>query len=149
MVVRWDCLAGPCVPIWQMSAASCLPLGSILAPEGYQQRTGAIACGSFFGGCILLEVDISWVSLCVPMRPGKNSVVAPFEFECLGELRASCPRLHLYVHAGFADAPTPPRPNTGRWAVCAPLPVCLGSADVYVWAPWASVLVLTRILLLP
>ena len=28
-------------------------------------------------GCILSGGDISWVSLCVPLRPGKNSFVAP------------------------------------------------------------------------
>ena len=73
----------------------------LLAPEGYRQRIGAVACtGSW--GCIITGDDIPWVSLCVPMRPGKNSFVAPFEFEY--PVRASCPRLRLYVLVGFADA---------------------------------------------
>ena len=58
-----------------MSAASCLPLGSI-----WRWTTSPIALervhvwGSW--GCLMSEGDTSWVSLCVPMRPGKSSFVA-------------------------------------------------------------------------
>ena len=65
--------------IWQTSAASCLPLGSIWRRRASNSALERLhVWGSW--GCIMLEGDISWVSLCVPMRPGKNSFVASFEF---------------------------------------------------------------------
>ena len=74
----------------------------LVALEGYQQHIGAFACGGAWG-CILSGGDIQWVSLCAPMRPGKNSFVAPLRIRMPRgpPVRTSRPCLHLYVLAGF------------------------------------------------
>ena len=57
---RWDCLAGPL--LWRRRASN----------SALQRKV----CMWDSSGCIMSGCDISWVSLCMPMRPGKNSVVA-------------------------------------------------------------------------
>ena len=85
------------------------------------------------GGCIMSGGDILWVSLCVPMRPGKNSFVARLRIRMP---RGPMPRVlslpALSVHAGFADARLHYlAPCNGGSAACALSPANLGSADVY------------------
>ena len=130
--VYWDCLAAPVGPMWQMSAASCLPLGSLWRRRA---TNSALECLHVWGsrGCIMSVGDIPWVSLCVPMRPGKNSFVAP--------LRIRMPRAPMLrvlsppappCACGFAAArPHYLAPCMSGWAACALSPVSRGLSGPY------------------
>ena len=96
--------------------------------------------------------DISWVSLCVLLRPGKNSFVASLRIRIASGTPAA--RLVL-ASTSICSQGSPTRGHTtlpfARAAgliTSAQPPANFGSV-VYVQAPWASVLVLTHILLQP
>ena len=102
--MRWDCLARPLGRIWQMSAACCLPLASLWRRRATNRALERLhVWGSW--GCIMSGGDISWVSLCVPIRPGKTSFVAPLRIRMPwgSLLRVLSPPAPLCA-CGFADA---------------------------------------------